>query len=149
MSASKDCIPMCVPSANKQAHMPRQFEQMLLLTQPEDTATQVPCLQSVTRVGWSHGALFHRREGSRQHCRVSQGSGCIIHLNIAASTWWFPFILVEQTTCFKWLQNEFLLRSPVSASFPTAERQFKTLPVRPSSHSDPTRQTARGLNTQP
>ena len=42
-----------------------------------------------------------------------QGSGCIIHLNIATCQWWLPFIWVEKATCFEWLQNEFLLGSPV------------------------------------
>ena len=39
-----------------------------------------------------------------------QGSGCIIHLNIATCKWWCPFILVEKAM-FQ-MGKMYLLRSP-------------------------------------
>ena len=47
------------------------------------------------------------------HClQAEQGSLHEKHLNIATCKWWCPLILVEKATCFKCLQDEFLLRSP-------------------------------------
>ena len=42
------------------------------------------------------------RIGERGNAIPQQGSGCIIHLNIATCKWCF---FVEKATCFKWLQH--------------------------------------------
>ena len=60
-------------------------------------------------------SLGSSRASTQPFIPLHQGSGCIIHLNIATCKWWFPFISVWQkqhvsTGC---KQHELLLRSPV------------------------------------
>ena len=73
----------------------------------------VSCLDSTrpgcaTQAGWLPIPPKNWRDRSSRFAGEplqKQGSGCIIHQNIALSRVLFPFFGVEKATCFKWLQN--------------------------------------------
>ena len=62
--------------------------------------------------GDNHKTRAISANGSPSHLILVSRDPYIIHLNIATCKWWCPFILVEKATCFNWLQNGDLFRSP-------------------------------------
>ena len=67
-----------------------------------------------------------------------QGSGCIVHLNIATCRWWFPLYFggadfhfgVEKATCFKWLRNVSSNQPCLSPLEKTSRDRFPLKPTR-------------------